>query len=605
MKKKIQTVEEMVMRSHYLNALDIEFKAQIPLSDMERQDFINTINDLRSTIESLRLTIATLQRTIESLHDGEKRYKQQASAYEEKIADLSRQCEYLESLNKRHSKNRFSGKTLSQKNRTENKKKGRDEEKQDYVDSSSREDSASSDKGDAGTDASHGGNASEPDQTKVKSEGLNEARGSRGSYEKMDAAETIVLQSTVDGAPAGWKFLKFKDVDEYTKISYVRKTTFKVAVFVDEYGVYHDYYSPKDPADERRPNVNVIPGTHCTPDLFSEITSDHIQLHIPIYREGIRHEIDKFKISKNTDRNWLKAGYRLFLPILEVLKKKLLRIKSILHIDETWTAVRIKLKGDGTKLGHYFKKYIWCLVNKAEGVTYFFYDNDNNDSRGLRPIENFLGAFETGTIQSDAYVVYELLTNGNEKLKHVLCWAHVRNRFEEAFLSSKDAIADWFVKTIAELYRIETECILARMTPEKIKERRNKKDVDSILKRLYQKACEYLDHKKKHYSKMTQDAMKYMKNGWKDLIRYRDDGNYDIDNLVAERAIRPFTVHRKNAHSFGSENGVQETCLFFTLCETCKNFGINFKEYIAYAAKELISGNADYESLAPWAIKLV
>lgn len=47
---------------------------------MERQDFINTINELRFTIESLRLTIATLQRTIESLHIGEKRYKQQASA---------------------------------------------------------------------------------------------------------------------------------------------------------------------------------------------------------------------------------------------------------------------------------------------------------------------------------------------------------------------------------------------------------------------------------------------------------------------------------------------------------------------------------------------
>ena len=104
---------------------------------------------------------------------------------------------------------------------------------------------------------------------------------------------------------------------------------------------------------------------------------------------------------------------------------------------------------------------------------------------------------------------------------------------------------------------------------------------------------------------MTQDAMKYMKNGWKDLIRYRDDGNYDIDNLVAERAIRPFTVHRKNAQSFGSDEGVQVACLFFTLCETCKNFGVNFKEYVAYAAKELISGNTDYESLAPWAIKLV
>lgn len=61
----------------------------------------------------------------------------------------------------------------------------------------------------------------------------------------------------------------------------------------------------------------------------------------------------------------------------------------------------------------------------------------------------------------------------------------------------------------------------------------------------------------------------------------------------------------KDAQSFGSEEGVQEACLFFTLCETCKNFSVNFKEYVAYAAKELISGNTDYESLAPWAIKLV
>ena len=161
MKQKIQTVGEMVMRSHYLNALDIESKAETSLSDMERQDFINTINDLRSSIESLRLTIATLQRTIAGLHDGEKRYKRQASEYEEKIADLSRQCEYLESLNKRHCKNRFSGKTLSRKNRTENKKKGRDEEKQDYVDTSSRNDSDTSDKGDAGTDTSQGSTTSE------------------------------------------------------------------------------------------------------------------------------------------------------------------------------------------------------------------------------------------------------------------------------------------------------------------------------------------------------------------------------------------------------------------------------------------------------------
>lgn len=72
-----------------------------------------------------------------------------------------------------------------------------------------------------------------------------------------------------------------------------------------------------------------------------------------------------------------------------------------------------------------------------------------------KTIQELHVGFEKGTIQSDAYTVYELLTNGNKKLKRVLCWAHVRNRFESAFLSAKDKIADWFVKKIAELYRIE------------------------------------------------------------------------------------------------------------------------------------------------------
>ena len=47
MKKKDRTVEEMVMRSHYLNALDLESKAEEPLSDMEREAFLETIRDLK------------------------------------------------------------------------------------------------------------------------------------------------------------------------------------------------------------------------------------------------------------------------------------------------------------------------------------------------------------------------------------------------------------------------------------------------------------------------------------------------------------------------------------------------------------------------------
>ncbi|MFS6555208.1 transposase, partial [Parabacteroides distasonis] len=111
----------------------------------------------------------------------------------------------------------------------------------------------------------------------------------------------------------------------------------------------------------------------------------------------------------NTDCNWLSAGCKLLMPIVELIKGRLLKLNSVLHIDETWTSIRIKIAGDGTKLGRYKKKYIWCAVNEAEKVTCFFYDNDENDSRGLRPIQEFLAGFEKGAIQSDAYTVYELL----------------------------------------------------------------------------------------------------------------------------------------------------------------------------------------------------
>ena len=67
MKKQDQTVENMIMQAHYLEALEIESKAQKPLAEMERQDFINTITELKAMIGSLKLTIGSLKLTIDTL----------------------------------------------------------------------------------------------------------------------------------------------------------------------------------------------------------------------------------------------------------------------------------------------------------------------------------------------------------------------------------------------------------------------------------------------------------------------------------------------------------------------------------------------------------
>ena len=54
------------MQAHYLEALEIESRAEKPLAEMERQDFINTITELKAMISSFELTIDTLRQTISS-----------------------------------------------------------------------------------------------------------------------------------------------------------------------------------------------------------------------------------------------------------------------------------------------------------------------------------------------------------------------------------------------------------------------------------------------------------------------------------------------------------------------------------------------------------
>jgi len=44
----------------------------------------------------------------------------------------------------------------------------------------------------------------------------------------------------------------------------------------------------------------------------------------------------------------------------------------------------------------------------------------------------------------------------------------------------------------------------------------------------------------------TGQALHYLRNEWDKLNRYLDDGRLEIDNNLAENALRPFVIGRKN-----------------------------------------------------------
>ena len=76
-----------------------------------------------------------------------------------------------------------------------------------------------------------------------------------------------------------------------------------------------------------------------------------------------------------------------------------------------------------------------------------------------------------------------------------------------------------------------------------------------ILKKSIRKVFDsvnlIVEHDHLYFDKVTkgdlmQKAVNYMHTFWEQLFRYRNDGNYTIDNSLAERSIRPIPMERKN-----------------------------------------------------------
>ena len=82
---------------------------------------------------------------------------------------------------------------------------------------------------------------------------------------------------------------------------------------------------------------------------------------------------------------------------------------------------------------------------------------------------------------------------------------------------------------------------------------------------------------------------------------YIENGILKPDNNVAENAIRPFVIGRKNWLFSGHPNGASASATFFSLIETAKANGHEPYAYLKYLFKQLplAQDDEDYQALLP------
>lgn len=126
-----------------------------------------------------------------------------------------------------------------------------------------------------------------------------------------------------------------------------------------------------------------------------------------------------------------------------------------------------------------------------------------------------------------------------------------------------------------------------KFTADEIYRRRNSKETTEIIDKIRTELYDLLANPDESRSELMGKALNYLKNFWSQIFAYRNDGEYSIDNMAAERAIRPVTVQRKNSLFFGSVKGIQNSAIYNTFIETCKQAGVSFRDYFCKLLREL------------------
>jgi transposase len=207
-----------------------------------------------------------------------------------------------------------------------------------------------------------------------------------------------------------------------------------------------------------------------------------------------------------------------------------------------------------------------------------------------------------GVIQSDGYSAYDQVAKLCG-LVHCGCLAHARRKFFEAIkaLPKKEqksaTAAHEAVRRIDVLYKIERES--SALSDAERRAARQEKALP-LLESLHAWA-EGLQRQTLPSGKLGK-ALAYLLKQWPKLIRYTADGNVAIDTNLAENAIRPFALGRRNWLFADTVRGAKASAHLYSLVQTARANELEPYSYLRRLFTELPAAQslADIEPLLPF-----
>jgi transposase len=345
------------------------------------------------------------------------------------------------------------------------------------------------------------------------------------------------------------------------------------------------------PAPERP-----IDGGLATEALLAHILVNKYADHLPLYRQSQIFARQGVNLDRSTLCNWVGRACWWLEPLYELLLSTVLSSPKVVADD---TTLPVLDPGRGrTKTGR-----LWCYAvdnrpwsgpgHPAAAYAY------SEDRKGEHPASHLKGF--RGLLQVDGYAGFAGLVTGavNEEAPTLaFCWAHTRRKFYENYTATKSPLAHEALQRIAALYEIEAD--IRGQTAEHRKQVRQQRS-RPLVEAMHAWLTELLGQLSGR-STLAQ-AIRYALNHWKGLIRFLDDGRFELDTNIVERAMRPVALGRKNALFAGADSGGKHWAIIATLIQTAKLNNVEPLAWLTDVLKRIVSGQTkrnQLDTLLPW-----
>ena len=297
-----------------------------------------------------------------------------------------------------------------------------------------------------------------------------------------------------------------------------------------------------------------IPRGNAGPGLLAHLAVGKFVDHQPFYRQRQMFKRLGIDLAESTINDWFRSTCDLLVPLYDCLKGRLLK-SSYLMADETPIPVQTEDKPGATHKG-----YHWVYYDPLERMVLF----DYRKGRGREGPDEILKNFK-GTLQADGYSGYDHFGN-NPDITLLACMAHARRKFDEALKNDK-ARAEHVLGLMQQLYKIERQAREEQLEYDQRKALRQEQSAP-VLQELHTWLKENVIQTLPKSA--IGIAIAYTLHLWPRLVRYLDEGKYEIDNNLIENSIRPVALGRKNYLFAGSHEAAQRAAMMYSFFASCK-----------------------------------